>query len=82
MGLAAFNRRRRLALAEERQKMTTSITASPVNRDRRQILEEMTVAELRHYASSHGIRLGGAIRKDDIIAAILTHEGGDGDAGG
>lgn len=40
-----------------------------------QIGEDSTVAELRAYAAEHGINLGDASRKDDILAAIRAFEG-------
>lgn len=38
-------------------------------------VDEMTVAELRAYAKDHDINLGGATKKDDILAAIYDAEG-------
>lgn len=44
-------------------------------------LEKMTVAELREYAAQHGIDLGEATKKDDILAMIIAAEGGEGNGG-
>jgi hypothetical protein len=33
----------------------------------------LTVAQLKEYAEEHGIDLGGATKKDDILAAIEAH---------
>lgn len=35
---------------------------------------EKTVAELREYATEHGVDLGGATKKDEILAAIDAAE--------
>lgn len=44
-------------------------------------LEKMTVAELKEYAEQHGIDLGDAAKKDEILAVILAAEGGGDHAG-
>lgn len=64
MGLAAFNYRRRMAAraAEEAQRVQQT--------DEHKVLDGYTVAELTAYAKEHGINLGGARNKADIIAAI------------
>lgn len=38
-------------------------------------LTSMTVPELRAYAAEHGVDLGGATRKADIIAALQAQDG-------
>lgn len=43
--------------------------------------EKMTVAELKEYAEQHGIDLGDASKKEDILSVILATKGGDRDAG-
>lgn len=60
MGLAAFNRMRRLK-AEQEQKV-------------HDVNDEMTVAELTEYAKSNNIDLGGATKKADILAVIQGGE--------
>lgn len=40
-------------------------------------LGAMTIAALTEYADAHGIDLGGASKKADIVAAIVTAEGGE-----
>lgn len=38
-------------------------------------LEDKTLTELREYAKTHEIDLGGAARKDDVVAAIRAAQG-------
>lgn len=73
--VSGFQRRRReLAakqVAEEAAKKAAESKA----------IDEMTVAELKQYATDNGIDLGDATKKADILAIIAAHvdKGGDGD---
>jgi hypothetical protein len=73
MSVTAFNRRRRelaAALAKEKEKQDEQTVEKP--------LDEMTVAELKEYADQHGIDLGEAKKKAEILAAIQAAvSGGD-----
>lgn len=55
MGLAAFNRARRI-------KAEAELKGKPI--------DEMTVTELKAYAADNGIDLTGASKKDEILAVI------------
>lgn len=64
MGLAAFNRSRRIAaekLAEEQEEKP---------------LDKMKVEELKEYAVTHDIDLGEATKKPEILAVIIATLGG------
>ena len=70
MSVTAFNRRRRelaAALVQEKEKQTVE-----------KPLEEMTVAELKEYADRHGIDLGEAKKKVEILAVIQATVSGGG----
>jgi len=81
MGLSAFQRRRRelaAALAQEKENQAEQTVEKP--------LDEMTVAELKEYAEQHGIDLGEAKKKVEILtvihAAVSDSEQANGDPGG
>lgn len=73
MSVTAFNRRRRelaTALAQKNEKQEEQTAEKP--------LDEMTVAELKEYADQHGIDLGEAKKKAEILVAIQAAvSGGD-----
>jgi len=78
MSVTAFNRRRRelaAALVQEKEKQTVE-----------KPLEEMTVAELKEYVDRHGIDLGEAKKKAEILtviqATVSDSEQANGDPGG
>lgn len=71
MSVTAFNRRRReLAAAAIMEKQAEQTVEKP--------LVEMTVSELKEYADQHGIDLGEAKKKAEILAMIQAAvSGGD-----
>lgn len=62
MGLAAFNRARRLRAEKESNTITHDVN------------DRMTVAQLTEYAEANNIDLGDATKKADILAVIQGGE--------
>jgi len=75
MGLAAFNRQRRLA-AEQAAKEAEA-QAKAKDSEEPKALADMTVPELKAYAKENAIDLGEATRKADVLAVIQAAESDD-----
>jgi hypothetical protein len=71
MGLAAFNRMRRL----QAEKETEAGALTPAEPSRREELSEMKMSELREIAAGLGFKFPIGESKESAIAAILEKEG-------
>lgn len=61
-----------MTLADEDQ--AAAVTTEPEDTVETELLDEMTLAELKEYAKANGIDLDGATKKADVLAAIKAAE--------